>query len=374
MKTEVSDVKFSHLLGESPLSLAVFMNKLDAVKILLNKGANVNRQHPTQLLHDAIKSHCHPKIIKLLLQAGANPNLYVEAGGKNTYSINALHVACEHGRDFEVVNIILKSKFINFYASDSRFFSRIAVENIYHFAVKNPFTTKILDQLLIQNLIEPKKWMNLYPSPLDPCFTCTVDASTCKALLIFIKHNIESRKGTGGWPVVLTQHGHKYPCPVIAYYKKLQLLNCNELGFPLKKLTSRLDNKVYEHPNKNGTEKDWKEEISRMKNVTICVLPKVTLHDFMFLKSQRISRYERNGVLAEIFKNGGSKGFEQDYPYFGFVLNRNYQEALEKGALLKLSQEFLEFVIKARLPDDVSETIFKFFGQNFLKTLQIDKI
>ena len=80
--------------GWSPLHLASFFGKLDAARLLLNKGAvvttrsnNAMNNHP---LH-AASAGGHVEIVKLLLEHGAAANAQQHGGWV------ALHAAAQHG-------------------------------------------------------------------------------------------------------------------------------------------------------------------------------------------------------------------------------------------------------------------------------------
>jgi len=80
--------------GWSPLHLAAFFGKGEAVRLLLNKGASVTARSTNQMantpLHAAAAGR-HPEIVKLLLDRGANANARQNGGWA------PLHSAAQNG-------------------------------------------------------------------------------------------------------------------------------------------------------------------------------------------------------------------------------------------------------------------------------------
>src|SRR3989441_2723474 len=79
--------------GFDPLGLAAFFGHAEAVKVLLEYGADVNHKPPSRFANtavDAAVSGDHADVVRILLAAGANPN--VRGEGKYT----TLHKAAGH--------------------------------------------------------------------------------------------------------------------------------------------------------------------------------------------------------------------------------------------------------------------------------------
>jgi len=80
--------------GWTPLHLAAFFGKCEAVRLLLNKGASVTARSTNQMantpLHAAAAGK-HPEIVKLLLDRGANANARQNGGWA------PLHSAAQNG-------------------------------------------------------------------------------------------------------------------------------------------------------------------------------------------------------------------------------------------------------------------------------------
>src|SRR5207245_8050372 len=68
--------------GFTPLGLAAFFGHVEAVKVLLESGADVNQKETSRFQNtavDAAVSGDHPDVVRVLLAASANPNVRSEA-------------------------------------------------------------------------------------------------------------------------------------------------------------------------------------------------------------------------------------------------------------------------------------------------------
>jgi uncharacterized protein len=76
---DFSDINATNALGDNALHIAVRWGDIDAVKLLLAAGLDVNKhgEHGYTPLHEAA-SCGHQQIVKLLLEAGANPFVRTE--------------------------------------------------------------------------------------------------------------------------------------------------------------------------------------------------------------------------------------------------------------------------------------------------------
>ncbi len=91
--------------GFTPLGLSAFFGHLDALKVLLENGADVNVTAPSRFANtalDAAVAGDHPDIVRTLLAARADPNIRSEG----TYT--PLHKAAAHG-SLEIVRMLLDS-------------------------------------------------------------------------------------------------------------------------------------------------------------------------------------------------------------------------------------------------------------------------
>ena len=89
--------------GFTPLGLAAFFGHLDAAKVLLEQGADVNVKAPSRFANtalDAAVSGDHPDLVKALLAAHGDPNVRSEA------NYTPLHKAAAHG-NLAVVQMLL---------------------------------------------------------------------------------------------------------------------------------------------------------------------------------------------------------------------------------------------------------------------------
>ncbi len=89
--------------GFDPLGLAAFFGHSEAVKVLLEHGADVNQKPPSRFANTAVDSAVagdHTDVVRILLAAGANPNVRSEA------NYTTLHKAAVHG-NLEIVRMLL---------------------------------------------------------------------------------------------------------------------------------------------------------------------------------------------------------------------------------------------------------------------------
>src|SRR3989442_131445 len=89
--------------GFDPLGLAAFFGHAEAVKVLLDHGADVNQKPPSRFANtavDAAVSRDHADVVRILLAAGANPNVRREG------NYTTLPKAPGHG-NLQVVRMLL---------------------------------------------------------------------------------------------------------------------------------------------------------------------------------------------------------------------------------------------------------------------------
>ncbi len=89
--------------GFTPLGLAAFFGHVEAVKVLLEHGAEVNRKPPSRFQNtalDAAVAGDRGDVVRVLLAAGGDPNVRSEA------NYTTLHKAAAHG-NLEIVRLLL---------------------------------------------------------------------------------------------------------------------------------------------------------------------------------------------------------------------------------------------------------------------------
>ena len=89
--------------GFTPLGLAAFFGHLDAAKVLLEHGADVNFKESSRFANtalDAAVAGDHPDLVKALLAARGDPNVRSEA------NYTPLHKAAAHG-NLAIVQMLL---------------------------------------------------------------------------------------------------------------------------------------------------------------------------------------------------------------------------------------------------------------------------
>jgi len=90
--------------GFTPLGLAAHFGHVEAVKVLLENGADVNLKPPSRFQNTAVDAavsgHATTDVVRALLAAGADPNVRSEA------NYTTLHKAAVHG-NLEIVRLLL---------------------------------------------------------------------------------------------------------------------------------------------------------------------------------------------------------------------------------------------------------------------------
>ena len=88
--------------GETPIMTCASSGNVDAVRLLIARGADVNMKEPSQK-QDALMwaaAERHPNVVRLLVEAGANPQAHTKNG------FTALHFAAREN-DLESVRQLL---------------------------------------------------------------------------------------------------------------------------------------------------------------------------------------------------------------------------------------------------------------------------
>jgi uncharacterized protein len=89
--------------GWTPLHLASFFGKVDAARLLLNKGAVVSARSTNEMANTALHAAAagrHTEIVKVLIDHGASVNARQHGGW------TALHAAAQHG-DLEMARMLV---------------------------------------------------------------------------------------------------------------------------------------------------------------------------------------------------------------------------------------------------------------------------
>src|SRR3989449_1264997 len=98
--------------GFDPLGLAAFFGHAEAVKVLLDHGADVNQKPPSRFANtavDAAVSGDHADVVRILLAAGANPNVRSEANYTTLHkaavdgNLDVVPMPLDHGADVPAV-------------------------------------------------------------------------------------------------------------------------------------------------------------------------------------------------------------------------------------------------------------------------------
>ena len=89
--------------GFTPLGLAAFFGHVEAVKVLLENGADVNQRPPSRFQNTAVDAAVagdHTDVVRVLLAAGGDANVRSEA------NYTSLHKAAAHG-NLEIARLLI---------------------------------------------------------------------------------------------------------------------------------------------------------------------------------------------------------------------------------------------------------------------------
>lgn len=414
------DVDFKELKFDSPLLIAIHLNKAYLIRVLINKGADVNLKKNRSILHDALK-FADSEIIDFLLdqpgikvdEIAENIDGCEEIGTKNQRTplmischfnqtttvqrlldlgadvlktnddgCTALHIACLRA-DLTCIEILLKRinpsvfnkqslsflsvacsranvdifKILLEYGADLKMVDRFK-SNILHYAAVEPDATEILKFLLKTKKLDVNAQDKSGLTPLDKA----MKDLCCENVEVLIRHTAEVKLPDRLYNQeeredVLDHIQNCENCAIAETFWKLKLLGVE--------LNSDYNSIFLVH---KFTEMIpiYQMELAELKQIIINSNPKVSLYDFLIMSRKRVSIYSRNQVCQDLFVRY-RKNFQTEFKHFGFLLNVKYVNGLKRSKLIEESSETFDCLLGKYIVKIASENVFAYFNNNELK-------
>lgn len=419
----VKDVNFRGIEAESPLEFAVYLNQLNIVQLLLEKGAipdqNENFNRRSALILSIENKNL--KMVELLLKFKADVNFLAFDSG-----CTPLFLATSLANDFgaDVMRLLFRQNVqVN---RLSRHYNHF--ETALHRACGDDFFEGM--KLLLKNGAKVDAKNSWGQTPL--LFVCGFDDGLkhIKILLRYgasvtavdderssILHLVSDNPEINVLKYVISlavhegvdinaknEYGvtptHMIPCGNLVEFLKngadlnIQLGNdqyidhyCtveenmhNDLECPAQEYVQRQRFLGYQVENPcfqnffigNDLSEFYQRELNELKDWIIAWSPKITLYNVLFMPRSLLVRYSINQNLREAFVKCNND-FESQYPYFGSILNVQYRQGINREVLIRSAKSNLQKVFDDIVPDICSNKIFNYLKNNKLKIFANEK-
>ncbi|XP_011505281.1 PREDICTED: ankyrin-1-like [Ceratosolen solmsi marchali] len=344
--------------------------KTEVVKVLLNKGADVNARTKTGLtpLHIALKKG-FIDLVEIFLKYNIDPNI-VEY--ENLYT--PLHLATMNDllapKSEEIISALLtKGADVDMKQIDGK--------TPLHIAASTRYTTNRLVTLLkvecdidcqdkrgktalhmaclnrnadnVQNLLNHGADINI------------TDTFGKTAFFYFYEFQYD----------VLDSRVHVYNFHQIYYIFKNHIRRLRVIGFYVswENMSYYMKLKdLHKQQVVNSDEDDFlmqlENEVQKMKSIKINSYS--SLYDILFKDSNEMTLYIKNDKLKNILE---SSDFKSEFAQYSYLLKLQFEKGLRRSELLKPAKDSLEFILLISLPDACSERIFRYLSNRNLKDL-----
>lgn len=336
-------------LGSTALHRSCFNNFLDGVKLLLEYSADVNvpDDDGNTALHLSIKS---AEIVEFLVERGA----VVDA--ENHEQRTPLHFACKDG-DLRTIKFLIEQG-AKSTAIDSR------GRTVLHDAVNNHDFEAFLyvaDSLISSGIININTKDANGQTPLHSTGDSVHD---CQIFIELLKRGGDPNIRSSGGKCPEHKHGFDLDpvkCPVVEYVQRLRMIN----------LRVNMDN-YYEQG--EVPEEKVSKELDRLREKVI-VRGKVakTLFDVFFMGRNLLSRCSANEDVEQVFGKC-KKGFEENYPFFGGLLNTQFYRGLNRREWMKTAKGCLECVLGQPVPDICGDFVLRYLTDTELQSFRENEI
>lgn len=410
------DPDFKELKWDSPLFIAVHLNKIDVVQALVNRGANVNLTKNRSILHDACMKSDEVIVEYLLSQPGTDINaisqvdnccdvienlqrtplmiacafdetelvrkllnLGVDVLKGTNDGYTALHIACAENSQ-SCVELLLRKMNPNIPSKDGvaplhlacanadfeviqkllQFEVDLTVvtkskQNALHYAASNLESTKPLKILLEKNVFD----INFEDEKKQTALSVALKKECCQnfAVLILKGADIRFLNEEDCQQFIFNHQGKCQECPIMETLLKLELLAFRFTQNLIRFLPLDFCAKIWS---------DYKEELDSLKKITLNSNPKVTLYDFLLMNREKTSIYSKNKVLKDLFVEC-KKDFQNKFVHYGFLLSLKFREGLNRAMLMDKSFTTFDCLVGKGIARSCSENLFRYFNDGQLK-------
>lgn len=415
------DVNFRDIEAESPLKFAIWLGQLKTVELLLEKGADPNREDPNHQSVLLLAMSKSLEMVKVLVKFKTDINKVVYSG-KNSSKKTPLYWATENG-DIELLKFLLESGARVNSLNDC--YTGVCDDTPLHSACREGYFDELKLLLNYGAMVNAKN--SLGETPL--LVNCETDEDVdCIKLLVSYGADVTATNNQR--QTILHYVGCNYMLSVVNFVMGLALnrgvdINardrvgktamddtCCENVVEFLKNGANLDNRC-----RNGSYQDhdcsedtfddrcfafhyvtrlkylgykiknpyfqvehisndllelYRKELHRLKNEVFAWNPGRSLYDVLFMSRDSLVRYSVNDNLIAMFVKSAND-LELEYPYFGSILNLQLRRGFNRKHLNFSSKINLQKSFGIAVPDICSQMIFKYLENHKLKKFAVAK-
>lgn len=386
----VNDVRNEH--GFPPLLIAARINSTELLKLLIQHQLNLTDTH-IAMSYALTNQNC--KFAELLLRHGLNPNVQNHRGVNwlvqaiQAQSLRMVKLFIKHGAKVNLVQFTMNVEYPIHFAcinSNAKMLDVLLMQgadlqvktaeesNVLQYAARNDDYSCPLEALLKMNIFDVNYQNKKGETALHGVSVSRIasirQSIPCRNALLLLKHGakIDVVDKEGNYPHLLEICENVVRCEVLKHFRKLKLLNYQVEDKLLKSVFQGKERHL-SYPYKTW---DQFHELERLKNVVVCLNPRYSLFNILFMKKSDLIRFAENEVIMELFEEHG-KDFEKTYDSFGFILNRVCRELEAKRELLIPAREKFCELIGKYVPAEIVNCVSTNLGNCELNTIcQID--
>lgn len=308
--------------GSTALHLVCQQGFIAGLKLLLRFGVKIDvRDNEGKVPFFKLDNEEQQnQILQVLFDYGITPNTVIQRNKKTLF-----HLTCQQGNAKAVEFLLQRSAKVEIRSETG--------ETALHYAALNRGSTGPLKFLLERNLIDVNEKTFRGNTPINPRVRAfeLIDVfiksySACKNFyeLLMNGANVGIPDKEGKRLKVVCQNHEK--CPVLLYFKKLEVLNFKIDDFTRSTFPPYHDNEFYQFQILR-----FKKELEDLKNIKIrrCNMSPISLSEFLFMKRRDILIYMNNLTLLR-YRDGN---FKKKFPHLGDILNMRFSQGLKRKTL-----------------------------------------